>query len=154
MAGWSSNNMFSLMGGLRSSAQLISYELAMGLWVIGVLAASDTLRLTEIVDSQGGLRFGFFPAWNFFLLPFGALIFMVGSFAETNRAPFDLPEAESELVAGYHTEYSSMKFTMFFMAEYINMATSAALFTTLFLGGWHIPLVERFLSGNALAVAG
>jgi len=149
MAGWSSNNKFSLMGGLRSSAQLISYELAMGLSVISVLAMSDTLRLTKIVEDQGRL-------WNILLNPIGALIFIVGSFAETNRAPFDLPEAESELVAGYHTEYSSMKFTMFFMAEYVNMATSAALFTTLFLGGWHLPIpgVESLLPGNALAVAG
>ena len=149
MAGWSSNNKFSLMGGLRSSAQLISYELAMGLAVISVLAMSDTLRLTLIVEQQGRL-------WNVFLNPIGALIFMIGSFAETNRAPFDLPEAESELVAGYHTEYSSMKFTMFFMAEYVNMATSAALFTTLFLGGWHLPIpgIEGHLSGNLLAVAG
>ena len=153
MAGWSSNNKFSLMGGLRSSAQLISYELAMGLSVIGVLAASDTLRLTEIVERQGGLRFGFLPAWNIFLLPFGALVFLVCSYAETNRAPFDLPEAESELVAGYHTEYSSMKFTMFFMAEYINMATSSALFVTLFLGGWQVPGLARLLSGNLLAIA-
>src|SRR4030095_10143589 len=116
MAGWSSNNKLSLMGGLRSTAQLISYELAMGLAVISVLAMSDTLRLTQIVEQQARL-------WNVFLNPIGALIFMIGSFAETNRAPFDLPEAESELVAGYHTEYSSMKFTMFFMAEYENMAT-------------------------------
>ena len=146
MAGWSSNNKFSLMGGLRSSAQLISYELAMGLAVIGVLAASDTLRLGEIVGRQAHF------AWNLWLQPLGALIFLVASFAETNRAPFDLPEAESELVAGYHTEYSSMKFSMFFMAEYVNMATSAALFVTLFLGGWQVPGLWRILSGNALAI--
>ena len=146
MAGWSSNNKFSLMGGLRSSAQLISYELAMGLSVIAVLASSDSLRLGEIVERQGHF------AWNIWLQPFGALVFLIASYAETNRAPFDLPEAESELVAGYHTEYSSMKFSMFFMAEYVNMATSAALFVTLFLGGWQVPGLGRILSGNALAI--
>jgi NADH-quinone oxidoreductase subunit H len=146
MAGWSSNNKFSLMGGLRSSAQLISYELAMGLSVIGVLAASDTLRLTEIVRRQDHFH------WNIWFMPFGALIFLIASYAETNRAPFDLPEAESELVAGYHTEYSSMKFSMFMMAEYINMATSASLFVTLFLGGWQVPGLSSILSGNALAI--
>ncbi len=146
MAGWSSNNKFSLMGGLRSSAQLISYELAMGLSVIGVLAASDTLRLGEIVERQA--HFG----WNIWMQPVGALIFLIASYAETNRVPFDLPEAESELVAGYHTEYSSMKFSMFFMAEYVNMATSAALFVTLFLGGWQVPGLWRLLSGNALVI--
>ena len=154
MAGWSSNNKFSLMGGLRSSAQLMSYELAMGLSVIGVLAASNTLRLGEVVHRQGGHfhYLGFLPPWNIFTQPVGALIFLIASYAETNRAPFDLPEAESELVAGYHTEYSSMKFAMFFMAEYVNMATSAALFVTLFLGGWQVPLAGHFLSGNALAL--
>ena len=146
MAGWSSNNKFSLMGGLRSSAQLISYELAIGLSVIGVLAASDTLRLGTIVERQAHF------AWNIWFQPVGALVFLIASFAETNRAPFDLPEAESELVAGYHTEYSSMKFSMFFMAEYVNMVTSAALFVTLFLGGWQVPGLGRLLSGNALAI--
>ena len=148
MAGWSSNNKFSLMGGLRSSAQLMSYELAMGLAVIGVLAASDTLRLTEIVERQAH-----FGHWNIFWCPIGALVFLVGSYAETNRAPFDLPEAESELVAGYHTEYSSMKFSMFMMAEYINMTTTSALFVTMFLGGWQVPGLHRILSGNAFAIA-
>lgn len=147
MAGWASNNKFSLMGGLRSSAQLISYELAMGLSVIGVLAAGDSLRLTEIVERQAH------GAWNLWLQPLGALVFLIASYAETNRAPFDLPEAESELVAGYHTEYSSMKFSMFMIAEYINMATSAALFVTLFLGGWQLPGAGRFLDGNLLAIA-
>ena len=115
--------------------------------MIGVLAASNTLRLTEIVERQARLSH-----WNIFWCPLGALVFLVASYAETNRAPFDLPEAESELVAGYHTEYSSMKFSMFMMAEYINMATTSALFVTLFLGGWQVPGLSRILSGNDLAI--
>jgi NADH-quinone oxidoreductase subunit H len=132
MAGWASNNKFSLMGGLRSSAQLISYELAMGLAVISVLAMSDTLRLTQIVAQQGSL-------WNVFLNPIGALIFMVGSFAETNRAPFDLPEAESELVAGFHTEYSGFRWALYFLAEYANIFVVSSVAVTLFWGGWLRP---------------
>ncbi len=137
MAGWSSRSKYSLMGGLRSSAQMISYELALALSLMGVLLVSGTLRPTEIVEQQAG----WFWNWNVFaggwqLL--GFLIFVIASFAETNRLPFDLPEAESELVAGYHTEYSAMKFAMFFMAEYINMTTGSALAVTLFLGGWQL----------------
>jgi NADH-quinone oxidoreductase subunit H len=136
-AGWASRNKYALMGGLRSSAQMISYELALSLSVIGVLLVSGTLRPMAIVERQGG----WFWNWNAFaggwqLL--GFLIFLIAGFAETNRLPFDLPEAESELVAGYHTEYSSIKFAMFFMAEYMNMATSSALLITLFLGGWQL----------------
>jgi NADH-quinone oxidoreductase subunit H len=134
-AGWASRSKYSLMGGLRSSAQMISYELALGLSVIGVLIVAGTLRPTVIVQQQAG----WFWNWNVFgggqLL--GFLIFVVAGFAETNRLPFDLPEAESELVAGYHTEYSSMKFSMFFMAEYVAMITMASLATTLFLGGYN-----------------
>jgi NADH-quinone oxidoreductase subunit H len=136
-AGWSSRNKYSLLGGLRSSAQMISYELALVLSVVGVLLVAGTLRPTEIVAQQAG----WFWNWNAFRGGFqmvGFLIFLVAGYAETNRLPFDLPEAESELVAGYHTEYSAMKFAMFFMAEYINMFTSAALAVTLFLGGWQI----------------
>ncbi|HMC82469.1 MAG TPA: NADH-quinone oxidoreductase subunit NuoH [Candidatus Polarisedimenticolia bacterium] len=134
LAGWSSNNKYSLMGGLRSSAQLISYELAMSLSVVGVLMAAGSLRLNEIVMAQGELW-----RWNVFTQPFGALIFMTAALAETNRLPFDLPECETELVAGYHTEYSSMKFAMFMMAEYANMVTASALMVTLFFGGWQVP---------------
>ncbi len=133
LAGWSSNNKYSLMGGLRSSAQLISYELAMGLSVIGVLMATGSLRLSDVVQAQSGFH------WNAFFQPIGCLIFIVAAFAETNRAPFDLPECESELVAGYHTEYSSMKFAMFMMAEYANMITASALMVTLYFGGWQVP---------------
>jgi len=135
-AGWSSNNRYSLMGGLRASAQMISYELALVLAVISVLLVSGTLRPTEIVAQQAG----WFINWNIFggwqLLAF--LIFVIAGYAETNRLPFDMPEAESELVAGYHTEYSSMKFSMFFMAEYVNMVTAAAMTVTLFLGGYQL----------------
>jgi NADH-quinone oxidoreductase subunit H len=135
-AGWSSRNKYSLMGGLRSSAQMISYELAMGLSVIGVLLVAGTLRPVEIVNQQAG----WFWNWNVIsgwqLL--GFIIFVIAAFAETNRLPFDLPEAESELVAGYHTEYSSMKFAMFFMGEYIAMITMAGLAVTLFLGGYQL----------------
>jgi NADH-quinone oxidoreductase subunit H len=135
-AGWSSRNKYSLMGGLRSSAQMISYELALGLSLIGVLLVSGTLRPVEIVEQQAG----WFWNWNVFggwqLL--GFLIFVIAGFAETNRLPFDLPEAESELVAGYHTEYSSMKFAMFFMAEYVAMITISSLAVTLFLGGYQL----------------
>jgi NADH-quinone oxidoreductase subunit H len=147
MAGWASNNKYSQMGGLRASAQMISYELAMGLAVVGVLMGAGTFRPTRIVELQGDL------AWNVLLQPVGCLVFIIAAFAETNRLPFDLPEAESELVAGYHTEYSSMKFAMFFMAEYINMVTSSALMVVLFFGGWNLPGLASQLSGNLLALA-
>ncbi len=138
LAGWSSNNKYSLLGGLRSSAQLISYELSLGLSVVGVIMIAGTLQLDKIVELQSGF------AWNAFLTPIGFITFVVASFAETNRLPFDLPEAEPELVGGYHTEYSGMKFGSFFLAEYANMITSSALIVTLFLGGWQFPFLEAF----------
>jgi NADH-quinone oxidoreductase subunit H len=138
LSGWSSNNKYSLLGGLRSSAQLISYELTMGLSVVGVIMVAGSLQLDRIVEAQAGL------AWNAFLTPIGFITFLVASFAETNRLPFDLPEAEPELVGGYHTEYSGMKFGSFFLAEYANMITSSALIVTLFLGGWQFPYLETF----------
>jgi len=144
MAGWSSNSKFSLMGGLRSAAQMVSYELALALSLMGVVLLSGTLRPMAIVDQQAG----WFWQWNAFAGGWqilGFLIFLVAGFAETNRLPFDLPEAEAELVAGYHTEYSSMKFAMFFMAEYVNMITSSALAVTLFLGGWQIGIPSEVL---------
>lgn len=144
LAGWSSNNKYSLLGGLRSSAQLISYELAMGLSIIGVLMVAESLRLDQIVMHQTRYLVGWLPAWNLFVQPLGFVIFFVAAFAETNRLPFDLPEAEPELVGGYHTEYSGMKFGLFMFAEYANMITSSALITTLFLGGWHIPFSENW----------
>lgn len=142
LAGWSSNNKFSLMGGIRSSAQIISYELAMTTAAAGVILTASSFRLTEIVGMQTGDWLGFVPRWNVFLQPVGFLIFFVAAFAETNRLPFDLPEAEAELVAGYHTEYSSMKFAMFFLAEYVNMMVASALTVTLYFGGWTLPGFE------------
>jgi NADH-quinone oxidoreductase subunit H len=139
LAGWSSNNKYSLLGGLRSSAQMISYELSMGLSLIGVLMISQSFTLPDIVAHQVGWK------WNIVLQPLGFIIFLVAAFAETNRAPFDLPEAEPELVGGYNTEYSGMKFGMFFLAEYANMATSSAIITLLFLGGWQLPFVYDWL---------
>ncbi|HLP16848.1 MAG TPA: NADH-quinone oxidoreductase subunit H, partial [Bacteroidota bacterium] len=143
LSGWSSNNKYSLLGGLRASAQMISYELSMGLSVIGVVMIAGSLRLDEIVMKQGTYLFGFLPAWNIVLQPVGFITFLVASFAETNRLPFDLPEAEPELVGGYHTEYSGMKFGLFFLAEYANMITAAAVITTLYLGGWQFPFIEH-----------
>jgi NADH-quinone oxidoreductase subunit H len=143
LAGWSSNNKYSLMGGLRSSAQMISYELALGLSIVSVLLYTGTLDLVEIVDAQRGFH-GL--AWNIFRYPLLILVFVIfyiASLAETNRTPFDLPEADSELVAGYHTEYSSMKFVMFQMSEYLNLITASSISTTLFFGGWNGPFVGR-----------
>ncbi|MEK7669686.1 MAG: NADH-quinone oxidoreductase subunit NuoH, partial [Bacteroidota bacterium] len=144
LAGWSSNSKYSLLGGLRSSAQLISYELSMGLSIIGVLMVAGSLRLDQIVLHQTSYLGGWLPAWNIFVQPLGCVIFVASAFAETNRLPFDLPEAEPELVGGYHTEYSGMKFGMFMLSEYINLITSSALITTLFLGGWHLPFAETW----------
>lgn len=138
LSGWSSNSKYSLFGGLRSGAQMISYELSMGLSIIGVVLISGTLSLNGVVLSQYGWK------WNILLQPVGFLIFLVSAFAETNRAPFDLPEAEPELVAGYHTEYSSMKFALFFLAEYANVIVSCTVITTLFLGGWQFPYLQTF----------
>jgi len=145
LAGWSSNSKYSLLGGLRSSAQMISYELSYGTALAAVLLIANSMSLTEIVDKQAGTWLGFIPRWNVFYLPTGLiafLIFMTAGIAETNRAPFDFPEAEQELVAGYHTEYSSMSFAMFFLAEYINMVTVSAVATDLFLGGWQGPFAD------------
>ncbi len=141
LAGWASNSKYSLLGGLRSAAQMVSYELSLGLSLLGVVMLSGSLSLVDIVESQRGTWFGLIPRWNLFPQFFGFCIFLISSNAELNRAPFDLPEAETELVAGFHTEYSSMKFAMFFMAEYANMLAASAMATTLFLGGWQGPLL-------------
>ena len=141
LAGWSSNNKYSLIGGLRSSAQMISYELPLTLAIVSPLLLANHLSFRAISNGQAGYYLGFIPRWNIFQMPFpqifGFLIFMIAGFAETNRVPFDLPEAENELVAGFHTEYSSMKFACFFMSEYANMITISCVATLLFLGGWH-----------------
>ncbi len=139
LAGWSSNSKYSLLGGLRSAAQLISYELAMGLAVVSIILLSGSLKLNDIVADQQGYLF----SWNVFKQPLAFIIFLIAVYAETNRLPFDLSEAEQELVGGYHTEYSSIKFAMFFMAEYANMITAAALTVTLFFGGWDVPLINE-----------
>ena len=145
LAGWSSNSKYSLLGGLRSSAQMISYELSYGLALASVLLLGNSLSLTDIVNHQAGAWWHVVPRWFVFLQPVGFLIYMTAGIAETNRAPFDFPEAEQELVAGYHTEYSSMSFAMFFLAEYINMVTVSAVATDLFLGGWHGPFLPESL---------
>ena len=148
LAGWASNSKYALLGGLRAAAQMISYELPMALAVAAPLLLSNTLSLKELAQSQAGFYGGWLPHWNVFRFPAPQVvsyaIFLMAAFAETNRVPFDLPEAENELVAGFHTEYSSLKFASFFMAEYANMITSCAFATLLFLGGW-LPLwpVER-----------
>src|SRR6476619_2645537 len=139
LAGWSSNNKYSLMGGLRSAAQMISYELALGLSLIGVIMLAGTLDLAQIVDLQSGWHG---TRWFILLQPLGFVLYMIAAIAETNRVPFDLPEAETELVAGFHTEYSAMKFALFFLAEYITMFTVSMLATTLFFGGWNVPLLH------------
>src|SRR3989442_15135676 len=141
LAGWSSNNKYSLMGGLRSAAQMISYELALGLSLIGVILIAGTLDLYSIVEQQSGW-YGL--QWNIFYQPLAFILYLIAAIAETNRVPFDLPEAETELVAGFYTEYSSIKFLLFFNAEYINMITVSMLATTLFLGGWNGPGVALF----------
>jgi NADH-quinone oxidoreductase subunit H len=144
-AGWASNNKYSLFGGIRSSAQMISYELALTLSAISALMVAGSLRLTDVVWKQTGSFVLFdtirIPAWNIFspAMWLSCIVFSVAAFAETNRLPFDFAEADAELVAGYHTEYSAMKFALFFMSEYMAMATMSALVTTLFLGGWDIP---------------
>jgi NADH-quinone oxidoreductase subunit H len=143
LAGWSSNSKYSLMGGLRASAQMISYELAYATSLAAVIMLAGSLSLREVVDAQAGAWFGFIPKWYLFLQPVGFLIYLIAGVAETNRAPFDFPEAEQELVAGYNTEYSSVRFALFPQAEYINMTTMSAVATDLYLGGWHgVPLLE------------
>lgn len=141
LAGWASNNKFSLLGGIRSSAQMISYELTLGLSVIGILMIYGSVELDRIVHGQGEMLWGVIPKWGVVTQPLAFVLFLVAVFAEANRLPFDLPEAENELVVGYHTEYSAMKFALFFMAEYMAMVTGAMLIVTLFFGGWQIPFV-------------
>lgn len=131
LGGWASNSKYSLLGGLRGAAQMISYELALGLSVLGVIAVTSSLRLGDIIEAQANGWFAFSPQI------LGFIVFLVSAFAETNRLPFDMPEAEPEIVAGYHTEYSSMKFAMFFMAEYSHMIVASCMVTALFLGGWY-----------------
>jgi NADH-quinone oxidoreductase subunit H len=159
LAGWSSNSKYSLLGGLRASAQMVSYEVSLTLSVVGVVLLAGTLNFNEIIYEQGGRWLHYIPRWNVFPQLVGFLCYFTAAIAETNRVPFDLPEAETELVAGFHTEYSSFKFAMFFMAEYANMITVSCLATILFLGGWLSPLSSSwrwplYLPGVALLISG
>ncbi|MFT5432902.1 MAG: NADH-quinone oxidoreductase subunit H [Myxococcota bacterium] len=140
--GWASNSKYSLLGGLRTTAQMISYEVAMGLNLVGIFMIYEAITLQGIIGEQGGTVLGFIPAWGIFLQPVSFFLFMASAMAENKRAPFDLPEAESELVAGYFTEYSSMKFALFSLGEFIEIVAIGCITTCLFLGGWQIPWVE------------
>jgi NADH-quinone oxidoreductase subunit H len=152
VASWASNNKYSMLGGLRSTAQMISYELAMGMSLVAIIMNYNTVDLMEMAVTQGGplTIFGhivpFLPNWGIFHQPLAALIFITAAFAETNRLPFDLPEGEAEIVAGYHLEYGGMKWSLFFMAEYAHMITASGLVATFFLGGWQAPGAHALLS--------
>jgi len=149
IGGWASNNKFSLLGALRASSQMISYELAMGMSIVALVMTTGTLSVREIVEQQPGGH------WNVFVQPLGFLLFLICAFAETNRTPFDLPECETELVGGYHTEYSSMKLGFYLFAEYINMFISSAIIVCLFFGGYNFPFISELgLSHNMLAILG
>jgi len=142
LAGWSSANKFSLLGGLRAGSQMISYELVMGLTVLGLILLFGSIDLGAIVRRQSGIALGWLPAWGIVYQPLGALLFLTAAIAENKRIPFDLPEAESELIAGFYTEYTSMKMGLFMFAEFIEIAIVGALFTTLFLGGYNLPYMN------------
>ena len=149
IGGWASNNKFSLIGAVRASSQMISYELGMGLSLIALIMITGTLSMSEIVEQQHGMN------WNIFYQPFGFVLFLVCSFAECNRTPFDLPECEAELVGGYHTEYSSMKLGFYMFAEYINMFISSAFMASLYFGGYNFPFMDDLgLSQNAITIIG
>ena len=155
LAGWSSDNKFSLLGALRAGSQMISYELIMGLTVLGLIVIYGTVDLRNIAQQQSGLLFGVLPAWGVFYQPFAAILFLTAAIAENKRIPFDLPEAESELIAGYFTEYSAMKMGLFMFAEFIEIAIIGALFTTLFLGGYNLPYMndDGFALPGGIAIA-
>ena len=142
IGGWASNNKFSLMGAIRASSQIISYELSMGLSIVALLLVTGTMSLHEIVTQQHGMH------WNILYQPLGFLLFLICAFAETNRTPFDLPECETELVGGYHTEYSSMKLGFYLFSEYINMFISGAVMATLFFGGYNFPFMDDLLQAT------
>lgn len=149
IGGWASNNKYALLGSIRAASQMISYEIAMGLSIVSLILTTGTLSLNEIVQQQHGFH------WNIFYQPLGFLIFLICAFAETNRAPFDLPECETELIGGYHTEYSSMKLGFYLFAEYINMFISSAVIATIYLGGYNMPFIDQLgLSPNALTILG
>jgi NADH-quinone oxidoreductase subunit H len=149
LGGWSSGSKYSFLGGLRATAQMLSYEVPLALSLMAVLVTVGSLNLETVVESQADYFAGFIPKWNIFVHPVMALIFVAAIFAESNRLPFDLPECETELVGGYHTEYSSMKFGLFFLSEYASMITGSAVMVALFLGGWHLPWVDLAIYGKA-----
>jgi len=156
LGGWASNSRFALLGGVRGSAQMISYEIAMGLALVAVVLTYGTLDLQAIARAQGELMWGVIPAWGVFYQPFAMIILFIAGMAESKRSPFDLPEAESELIAGFFTEYSGSKQSVFMMADFVEVAIVAALVTTLFFGGWQVPYLQRdgfhFPGGFSLAV--
>ncbi len=154
IGGWASNNKYSLLGAIRAASQNISYEIAMGLSIIALLMTTGTLSLRHIAEQQTGFWHGHWFTWNVFSQPLGFLIFIICAFAETNRSPFDLPECETELVGGYHTEYSSMKLGFYLFSEYINMFVSGAVMATLYFGGYNFPLMHHIHSPNLVAILG
>jgi NADH-quinone oxidoreductase subunit H len=155
IGGWASNNKYSLLGAIRASAQMISYEIGMGLSIIALIMITGSLSLKDIVMMQGGGVGSDWNMWNIVYQPLGFMIFIICAFAECNRMPFDLPETETELVGGYHTEYSSMKLGFYLFAEYINMFTSSAVMSTLYFGGYHIPFINDLgLSPNTVTILG
>ncbi len=150
--GWASYSKYSVLGGLRASAQMISFEIAMGLSLISIIMTAGSVNLNEMVISQTGTIWGFLPNWLCFKQPLAFLIFFITAFAETNRLPFDMPEAEPEIVGGYHTEYSGLKFALYMLGEYAAMVTMSAVITTLFLGGWSLPFVDSLFSSSGPVV--
>src|ERR1700744_4549687 len=154
IGGWASNNKYSLLGVIRAASQNISYEIAMGLSIIALIMTTGTLSLRHIAQQQSGFWSGHWFTWNVFSQTLGFLIFIICAFAETNRAPFDLPECETELVGGYHTEYSSMKLGFYLFAEYINMFISSAVMATLYFGGYNFPFMDMISSPNVVAIVG
>lgn len=154
IGGWASNNKYSLLGAIRAASQNISYEIAMGLSIIALLMTTGTLSLGQIAAQQHGFWSGHYFSWNVFSQPLGFLIFLICAFAETNRSPFDLPECETELVGGYHTEYSSMKLGFYLFAEYINMFVSSAVMATLYFGGYNFPFMDLIHSQNLVTILG
>jgi NADH-quinone oxidoreductase subunit H len=155
IGGWASNNKYSLLGAIRASAQMISYEIAMGMSIIALIVTTGTLSLSEIASAQGGGVGGEFHFWNIVYQPVGFVIFLICAFAECNRTPFDLPESETELIGGYHTEYSSMKLGFYLFAEYINMFISSAVLSTLYFGGYNFPFMNDLgLSHNVVTILG
>jgi NADH-quinone oxidoreductase subunit H len=154
LGGWASGSKYSFLGGLRATAQMLSYEIPLAISLMAVLLYVGTLNVETMIESQVSYAYGFLPRWNIFVHPVAAILFTTAIFAEANRTPFDLAECESELVGGYHTEYSSMKFALFFLAEYAAMITGSAIMVGVFLGGWHLPWIDLAIYGHAQPAVG